>query len=503
MPSCFLSHRAITGGFVPCLTKAKGSFVPCLTRAKGRIDRKSMKVVRGLTYLILVTYLIYLNLIWLNLENFDNYSENGGIKSTKINFKTQNYTGHIFSIIKLHSINNKQRNKNQYTLNGNKSIKTSILKIIHWNKGPSDFFKDTTKIENNLQKYKPDIVSLSEANIHINKRTFLKEFKDYNVETALMAKITGISRSALLIKKGIKYKRRENLENQIISTIWIEVITKNKPILIASGYRQWQTNKKLKINNSKTPKKQMERFKIWLELWNKALREKRNTIYLTDDNLDSGNSKHNVNYNIKNLQNELNLHLDSNKLTIHNNSYTFFNKKYGYSIIDHVYTNCPKKIDEVKTVQNSGSDHALLKFNYSCTDLIPHQNTKIIRNWKNCTKTKLLKCLEESTIMNTLFHYTDPNLISTILQNELSNIVNCLAPPKTINYETNYAPYLNKNLREKQKSQKAYIKRAIASNNINDWREYRNFQNSLTKEIKIEKSILKKNLITLKKYGTT
>ena len=90
--------------------------------------------------------------------------------------------------------------------------------------------------------------------------------------------------------------------------------------------------------------------------------------------------------------------------------------------------------------------------------------------------------------MNTLFHYTDPNLISTILQNELNNIVNYLAPPKTVNYETNYAPYLNKNLREKQKSQKAYLKRAIASNNINDWREYRNFRNTLTKEIKIEKT---------------
>ena len=64
-----------------------------------------------------------------------------------------------------------------------------------------------------------------------------------------MAKITGVSRSALLIKEGIKYTRRHNLEDNEISTIWIQINTNKKTILVATGYRQWQLNKKLNIQD--------------------------------------------------------------------------------------------------------------------------------------------------------------------------------------------------------------------------------------------------------------
>ena len=67
-----------------------------------------------------------------------------------------------------------------------------------------------------------------------------------------MANITGCSRSAILIKDNIKYKRREDLEDDITSNAWIEIETDKQPILIMSGYRQWHLPKKYGFLNSGT-----------------------------------------------------------------------------------------------------------------------------------------------------------------------------------------------------------------------------------------------------------
>ena len=55
-------------------------------------------------------------------------------------------------------------------------------------------------LDNILAKYKLDILNLCEANIDINLHKFQNNVDDYNIEVTKQSKISGISRSCLLIQ---------------------------------------------------------------------------------------------------------------------------------------------------------------------------------------------------------------------------------------------------------------------------------------------------------------
>ena len=93
--------------------------------------------------------------------------------------------------------------------------------------------------------HKPHIFSICEVNAQktINNTPFCI-YTDYKIEHTKMATLTNRSRNILLIKDDIIYNRRHDLEDDITSTIWIEVkLPKNKPILVSSIYRQWSLPK--------------------------------------------------------------------------------------------------------------------------------------------------------------------------------------------------------------------------------------------------------------------
>ena len=107
-------------------------------------------------------------------------------------------------------------------------------------------------IDQILSLHKPHIFSLCEANIdRITNDTHNNNYLDYNIEHTKMSAETNQSRNAILIKNDIIYNRRHDLEDEITSTIWLEVkLPQSKPILISSIYRQWSLPKILGITNS-------------------------------------------------------------------------------------------------------------------------------------------------------------------------------------------------------------------------------------------------------------
>ena len=76
----------------------------------------------------------------------------------------------------------------------------------------------------------------NEANYDILKD---KGFKGYNIEYNTLHINSVISRTILLIKKGINFKRRYDIENIGISSIWVQAqISKKVSIMVCSYYRQ-------------------------------------------------------------------------------------------------------------------------------------------------------------------------------------------------------------------------------------------------------------------------
>ena len=130
----------------------------------------------------------------------------------------------------------KSGNKIMHSLNGNISKNGSYF-LLNWNKGNSTYSNKKDNISITLDRYKPDFFAIQEANYNTLKD---KGFSGYNLEYNTLHVNCVISQTLLLIKKGINYKRRYDLENPLVSSIWVQVyISKRVSILICNYYRQW------------------------------------------------------------------------------------------------------------------------------------------------------------------------------------------------------------------------------------------------------------------------
>merc|ERR1712033_87494 len=99
---------------------------------------------------------------------------------------------------------------------------------------------------------------------------------------------------------GLIYKRRTDLEDAQTSTVWIELkLPKNKPLLVASIYRQWSLPQILNIKDSHGIIQQTERWDNVLDKWQQAISEKKEVIVMADDNMDFDNENYNNRYRIK------------------------------------------------------------------------------------------------------------------------------------------------------------------------------------------------------------
>ena len=374
--------------------------------------------------------------------------------------------------------------------NGNIVIKNYKLKICHVNKGNSLFKNKIPEIRNIIDEHSPDILCVSEANVVDDLNIYAHDFSDYNFELNMMHMSYSISRNIILIKRGISYHIRPDLENPITCTIWIELfLDKNKKILIMGGYRQWKLPAIVDPDNNKNKdKKQLQRLGLIIEKWEDALKEGKHTIVAMDDNIDTNiNAKHNKIYKIENLAAMLRDHLEDKGLITHNNELTRFQQNQDPSCIDHLYSNCPRNISNVITHKNLFSDHSLISLIYNTKSKFYTPKFTNVRNFKLLSRERMLLFLDNSIELNKIFNYTDPEVIANIMQIELNAMINIIAPCKRIQIKKNYQGYLTESTREKIKLNKYYLGEAIKINNAESWRIFRHNRNSLSKVLRNEK----------------
>ena len=212
-------------------------------------------------------------------------------------------------------------NKLNHVLYGNRS-KGGNLSLFTWNKGNSTFSNRRNDIEVTIARYKPDIFTIHEANFNIlNDRGF----ENYKIEANTLCKGYKVARTIVLIKDTLAYKRRKDLENDYISSVWIQVIISKKvSLLVSSYYRQWSLPKVLNFNQSNSTQNQLNRYQTFTNQVSKASKEKRDIMILTDENIDSLQDKSKSGYcNNIHLKNIRDQSIIENSLTYHNNKATF------------------------------------------------------------------------------------------------------------------------------------------------------------------------------------
>ena len=130
---------------------------------------------------------------------------------------------------------------------------------------------------------------------------------------------------------------------------------------------------------------------------------------------DYSNSSMYRNFELKSMKDNL---IIENSLTVHNTDPTFFHKNI-ISCIDHIMSNCPLNISNVRThtsnnhsnyiniaaniINNSNpimSDHAILSCTYNNKNINLPQQFKIIRNHNLLTKHNLHQYFKDNDNLN-------------------------------------------------------------------------------------------------------
>ena len=108
-----------------------------------------------------------------------------------------------------------------------------------------------------------------------------------------------------------------------------------------------------------------QRLKFLMEGFKTAAKENKEIISLSDTNIDTSpdaGSRHKY-YSAK-VEREFNQYLEEMDLSIMNNEYTRLMEGQDSSCIDHIITNCPKKMKNIATHINSISDHETVSATY-------------------------------------------------------------------------------------------------------------------------------------------
>ena len=154
--------------------------------------------------------------------------------------------------------------------------------------------------------------------------------------------------------------------------------------------------------------------------------------------------------------------------------------------LDHLYSNRPEKLSQVKTFLTGMSDHKLLKvIRYTKSfKILPRYVKK--RSFKNFNEEAFKTKLEESNLDEILTCY-DVNIAAETLVDKVNSILDSMAPIKTIQVRAHYVPGLEEDTKKLQGERNKAHEQAARSDSPEDWRLYRALRNRTTAKIRADK----------------
>ena len=127
------------------------------------------------------------------------------------------------------------------------------------------------------------------------------------------------------------------------------------------------------------------------------------------------------------------------------------------------------------------------------------QQFRNIRDDKLLTSHMLNEYFTCKDNLNLIFNTYDTDFIAETLINEISVIIESIAPSKRIQCSSNYAPWLNQEFSYQSKLRDRLHVIARNSNNIEDWRIYRKQRNKVNNLNKTNKSNYYNHNLNIKK----
>ena len=245
-------------------------------------------------------------------------------------------------------------------------------------------------------------------------------------------------------------------------------------------------------NTTGTIAEQLQRWMLFIESWDRALQEGKEVMVLGDINLDF------LKWNRSNLP------ASDSSVRLKQLSELVFDRIFPQGVsqlvttptrlsavdppsgLDHIYTNRPDKCSEVQAEVHGGSDHKLLKVTRFSKAEVRSARYVRKRCYKNFCPVQFCEAVKELSWFE-LYMCDSPSTAADILTKKLSNILDKLAPIRTIQVHTKYAPWLSSTTKELIKKRNEAHEKAAQSKDPDDWRAYKNLRNTTTAMLRSEK----------------
>ena len=374
------------------------------------------------------------------------------------------------------------------------------IKIVHWNKGPSLLENKRNDIEALVQKHRPHILGLSEANLFRNHDLSNVQLPEYTLHTCPTLDNPGlnVSRVVVYTHNSLVVKLRPDLMNDNVSTIWLEVgLPRRRKILVCNLYREWGYLRQ-PDRSSHTVPAQLERWSTFIEQWELAIGEDREILVTGDVNLNS----------LKWMRDDLPATDSTNKLRSlidllfariipHGFSQCVTVATHSWpgqvdSCLDHLYTNRVDKLSDITVHVNGGSDHRVVCVTRYTKSL--KKNVRYIR--KRCFKNfNELGFKLEVAAMNwfDVYSATDVNTAVKVLTDKITRALDKYAPVRTIQVRSRYAPWISDLTKRVMVERDLAQQVAVASQDPNKWREFKNLRNNATKCLRRDRDLWERN----------
>ena len=388
----------------------------------------------------------------------------------------------------------KEKNKVLHMVNGNRGQRGKGITCAYWNKGPAFLCNKQLDIESLINTHKPHILGLGEANFSHSHDLMDVQQADYklHLDSCIDNPELGIARVAIYTHKSLRVKRRSDLEDSRVSAVWLECGFPNqRSILFCAGYRQWRLVGQSDNISASIPE-QLSRWERFLDSWEKALEENKEVIVTLDANLDFltwRNSNLPSNHNSRKLKPLVDalfdriLPLGVTQLVT---GATRLERGQPRAGLDHFYTNKPDKLSSMQTYFTGMSDHKLLKCTRFTKSFRPRSRLIRKRMFKNFDANMFKQELDDSNLEE-ICRCTDVNEAAELLVSKMSNVLDKMAPVRTIQAKTRYAPWLSEETKKLQNVRNAAQKTASQTDSQEDWRLYKALRNQVTARLRLDK----------------
>ena len=155
--------------------------------------------------------------------------------------------------------------------------------------------------------------------------------------------------------------------------------------------------------------------------------------------------------------------------------------------LDHYFTTNPRKLSDVQAINLGSSDHKLIFATRYSRNITRNQRIIKKRSYKNFDVKEFLTAIRKISWWK-IYSCEDVDLVVKMLSDEITQILDVMAPIKVIQVRTNYAPWLSKSTKDLMKIRDLAQRKASESNDPDDWKQFRKYRNRVTTVLRTERN---------------